>query len=251
MSATYHISHYREVANVEREHFWFRARGHMLAELIERFIPKNNRGSFLEVGCGTGIMLRVLDKLGFRVVGLDVNEAALTYAKISCPPARFVRQSFYTFQSKQKFSGVGAFDVLEHQTRDRVFLRRCWDMLEEGGTFLLTVPAGKWLWSTLDDIGGHKRRYEPDELREKLRTAGFHVHYMNYWNVFSLPWYILFRMYTRRQTSASVVPMYLRVPHPVINAMLYYLLRLEQLFFLWCPFPSGATLVVVAKKMKV
>ena len=231
MSATYHVSHYQTVASVEASHFWFRARNAMLAALIGRFIPKQYRGSFLEIGCGTGIVLRVLKNLGFRVTGLDVNEAALTYAKISCPPARFVRQSFYTFQSKQKFSGVGAFDVLEHQTRDRLFLRRCWDMLEEGGTFLLTVPAGKWLWSTLDDIGGHKRRYEQDELREKLRTAGFHVQCMNYWNVFALPWYILFRIYTKRQSSVMAVPMYLHVPHPLVNAMLYYLLRLEQLFF--------------------
>lgn len=251
MSATYSISHYKAISRVESEHFWFRARGHMLTQLIDRFIPKNNRGSFLEVGCGTGIVLRVLDKMGFRVVGLDVNEAALKYAKIICSTGRFVRQSFYTFQSRQKFRCVGAFDVLEHQTRDRLFLKRCWDALEENGTLLLTVPAGMWLWSGLDDVGGHKRRYGPDELREKLSTAGFHIQYMNYWNVFSLPWYILFRIYTIRQTSVPIVPMYLRVPNGLMNAMLYYLLRLEQIFFLTYQFPFGATLVVCARKVNV
>lgn len=251
MSATYHVSHYQTVASVEASHFWFRARNAMLAALIGRFIPKQYRGSFLEIGCGTGIVLRVLKNLGFRVTGLDVNDTAIRYAKISCPAASLIRQSIYAFRRTHRYGAIGAFDVLEHQTRDRLFLKRCWDLLEEDGTLFLTVPAGMWLWNRMDQLGGHKRRYGVHDLTEKLRSAGFHVHYMNYWNFIALPWYILFRLFTIRQTPATVVGMYLQVPHGFINALLYGILRLEQSGMFTFPYPLGATLVVAAKKIKV
>lgn len=248
MSATYSVSHYKAISRVESEHFWFAARGTMLTALVERFIGKNKRRSFLEVGCGTGIVLHIMKTLGFTVTGLDVNETALTYAKAKCPDACLLRQSLYSFQSPRHYQTVGAFDVLEHQARDTVFLKRCYDLLEDGGTFFLTVPAGMWLWSHLDVLSGHKRRYDADDLREKLEKTGFHVQFLNYWSVLTLPWYILFRIYTIRQKFVPTVTMYLHIPNGFVNTMLYSLLRLEQVFFFKYQFPFGATLVVCAKK---
>lgn len=248
MSATYSLSHYRAISDVQSGHFWFRARTAMITRLVNAYVPGDKRRSFLEVGCGTGIVLRAMRELGFRVTGLDVNQAALTYAQVSCPTAQLIRQSLYSFSGSRRFQIVGAFDVLEHQSRDVLFLKRCWDLLEEGGMLFLTVPAGAWLWSPLDVLSGHKRRYEAGELREKLGKAGFHIQFINYWNVLTLPWYMLFRIYTMRQKADAAMDAYLRQPNGFINIILYYLLRLEQQFFLKLPFPSGATLVICAKK---
>ncbi len=248
MSATYSLSHYQAIFDVESEHFWFKGRTAMITRLVHAFGPKNGRRTFLEVGCGTGIVLRAMRKLGFAVLGLDVNETALTYARVSCPSARLIRKSLYSFASSDRFQTVGAFDVLEHQSADVLFLKRCWDLLEEGGTLFLTVPAGMWLWSPLDVLSGHKRRYEARDLRKKLGKTGFHVQFINYWSVLTLPWYILFRSYTMRHKTDATMDAYLRKPNGFINKTLYYLLWLEQLFFLKFPFPYGATLVVCAKK---
>ncbi len=248
MSATYSLSHYRAISVVQSEHFWFRARTAMITRLVRAFGPKNGRRTFLEVGCGTGIVLAAMRELGFHVVGLDVNETAISYARASCPDARLIRQSLYSFSSTQRFGAVGAFDVLEHQSRDVLFLKRCYDLLEEGGTLFLTVPAGMWLWSPLDVLSGHKRRYETVELQEKLKTVGFQMQFINYWNVLTLPWYILFRRYTMSQKTDATMDAYLRKPNGFINSMLYYLLWLEQLFFFKFRFSRGATLVICAKK---
>lgn len=248
MSATYHLSHYQVISDVESEHFWFKARTAMITRLVNANILKNGRRSFLEVGCGTGIVLRAVRLLGFRVVGLDVNETALKYATISCPDAQLIRQSLYSFSCSRRFQAVGAFDVLEHQSADVLFLKRCFDLLEEGGSLFLTVPAGRGLWSHLDVLSGHKRRYEADDLRDKLQKAGFHVQFINYWNVLTLPWYMLFRVYTIRQKSVATMDVYLRTPNRFVNTFMQYLLRLEQIFFLKYQFPRGATLVVCAKK---
>lgn len=248
MSATYSLSHYQAISDVELRHFWFRARTAMITRLVNAFVLKNGRRTFLEVGCGTGIILRAMRELGFRVVGLDVNETALKHARMSCPAARLIRKSLYSFASSERFQVVGAFDVLEHQSQDVLFLKRCYDLLEVGGTLFLTVPAGKGLWSHLDVLSGHKRRYESDDLREKFGKTGFHVQFINYWSVLTLPWYILFRIYTIRHKSVATMDVYLRTPNRFVNTFMQYLLRLEQVFFLNCQFPFGATLVVCAKK---
>lgn len=244
MSATYSLSHYRAISDVESDHFWFRARTAMIARLVNAFVPRDRRRSFLEVGCGTGIVLSAMRELGFRVTGLDVNQTALTYARVSCPAAHLIRKSLYSFIRSERFQTIGAFDVLEHQSRDVLFLKCCWDLLEEGGTLFLTVPAGMWLWSNLDVLSGHKRRYEMVELQEKLKTVGFQIQFINYWNVLTLPLYIFYRNYV----TAESMDAYLRTPNGLINKILYYLLWLEQLFFLKFPFPRGATLVICAKK---
>lgn len=248
MSATYSLSHYQAIFDVQSDHFWFRARTAMITLLVNAFVPRDCRRSFLEVGCGTGIVLSAMRELGFRVTGLDVNQTALTYARVSCPDARLIRKSLYSFVGSQRFGAVGAFDVLEHQARDVLFLKRCYDLLEEGGMLFLTVPAGMWLWSGLDVLSGHKRRYESGDLRGKLQRAGFHVQFVNYWNVLTLPWYILFRSFTMSQKTDAAMDVYLHKPNGFINTLLYYLLRLEQLFFFKFRFSRGATLVICAKK---
>lgn len=248
MSATYSLSHYQAIFDVQSDHFWFRARTAMIARLVNAFVHQDKRRSFLEVGCGTGIVLSAMRELGFRVTGLDVNQTALTYARVSCPTACLIRKSLYSFVSLERFQTIGAFDVLEHQSRDVLFLKRCFDLLDEGGTLFLTVPAGMRLWSPLDVLSGHKRRYEAGDIGKKLERVGFHVQFINYWNVLTLPWYILFRIYTMRQKTDATINAYLRKPNGFINTMIYYLLRLEQLFFFKIPFPGGATLVICAKK---
>lgn len=248
MSATYNVSHYQAIAKVESEHFWFRARNHMIATLVNAFIPKRERRSFLEVGCGTGIVLATMKKLGFAVTGLDVNQTAFDYTKQKCPGAHLIRQSLFTYKTSRRYHAIGAFDVLEHQANDGLFIKHCYGLLKKNGTLFLTVPAGMWLWSRIDEMSGHKRRYEKEDLHAKLTKAGFRIVFTNYWSVLTLPLYIVFRLYFARDKATSSVDWYLHTPQMAFNIFLYYLLRLEQRFFFNFRYPRGATLVICAKK---
>ena len=48
-----------------------------------RFILKivKNKKWILDVGCGTGIHLNILENLGYKVNGLDINENMINLAK--------------------------------------------------------------------------------------------------------------------------------------------------------------------------
>jgi hypothetical protein len=63
--------------------------------------------------------------------------------------------------------------VLEHIEDDGFFLRKTNELLADRGQLILSVPAKKKYWSRDDEIVGHYRRYEKQELYEKLIEAGY------------------------------------------------------------------------------
>jgi hypothetical protein len=40
---------------------------------------------------------------------------------------------------------------------------------------MITVPQHPFLWSAVDEVSGHKRRYRRNELADKCRAAGLEV----------------------------------------------------------------------------
>lgn len=245
MSKKYSVSHYKHIHKAESAHFWFVARNELLRDLVLANIPKPSGKSFVDIGCGTGIMLSVLGKLGFDMTGLDINERALTYAA-NKTSAKLVRKTIFQYRPGAVFDAVGAFDVLEHVRDDQAFLVRCAELLNKDGLLFLTVPAGQYLWSPVDDLSGHYRRYTRKDLEQRLKIAGFRVCAIGHWNTVLLPAYVLWRMLPSRSTD--VIQRYLKIPNPVINTILLGVLRLENALGRG-KMPYGATLVTVARKV--
>ncbi len=245
MSKTYNAEHYSHVHLVERKHFWFLGRRELIRTMIARFVPNSKGRTFLDIGCGTGVMLSELQRLGFSTTGLDVNARALMYAKRQTT-SMLVRSSIFQFSPKKIFDAVGAFDVMEHIHDDMRFIKKCYALVHRGGYVFLTVPAGTHLWSSVDTASGHKRRYTKQSMTKLLKDSGFRIVHMGYWNSLLLPMYSLWRVLVGRG-GEDVVQRYLVMPKPWINTMLLFILRLEHVMGYRLPF--GATLVVVAKKI--
>lgn len=79
------------------------------------------------------------------------------------------------FVPKKKVDLVIALEVLEHIPDDLKALKRWNSWLKTDGYLLLSVPAKKKYWDTMDEYAGHKRRYELKELLVKLSKSGFVV----------------------------------------------------------------------------
>jgi SAM-dependent methyltransferase len=73
------------------------------------------------------------------------------------------------------FDLVGIFEVLEHVEDDTGLLREIARITKPGATLAASVPMGTRYTNDWDAYAGHVRRYEPDELRDKLDAAGFAV----------------------------------------------------------------------------
>ncbi len=68
-----------------------------------------------------------------------------------------------------------AFDIVEHVDDDDSALGELSRVTRSGGVFLLAVPLHPESWTAFDDFVGHRRRYRPAELLEKLQSHGFAV----------------------------------------------------------------------------
>ncbi len=214
--------------------------------LIKRYIPKPSGKSFLEVGCGTGVVIRTLEDMGFTTTGLDVNAKALAFAKIGTH-AKFIRQSFHSLIHTGKYHALGMFDVLEHQKDDQAFLRKANTLLRPGGYLFITVPALHSLWNDADTLAGHQRRYTQDGIIRKVEHAGFTVKFVNYWQFVLLPLYILFRAYWQMKPDRDM-DMFLHTPAEPVNTILHSLLYIERFFLFRIRIPIGSSLILAAEK---
>lgn len=73
----------------------------------------------------------------------------------------------------ERFECVVCCEVLEHVEDDRHFLEQLRTLLVPGGIVALSVPSRMKYWTVHDEIVGHLRRYERDELTVLLQAAGF------------------------------------------------------------------------------
>jgi len=73
------------------------------------------------------------------------------------------------------FDLVCAFDIVEHVDDDEAALSELSRVAAPGATFLLSVPLHPSHWTAFDDFVGHRRRYPPGQLLEKLAGHGFAV----------------------------------------------------------------------------
>jgi len=97
------------------------------------------------------------------------------------------------------FDTVTCINVLEHTADDVAALKRVHQLLQPGGRVVVFVPAGHDLFGSLDKGVGHQRRYDRDELVEKLKSAGFEIEDVGYQNrIAKLAWYFNSKVFGRR-----------------------------------------------------
>ena len=156
---------------------------------LTRPLPPGYR--VLEVGCGTGNVLRMLERHCRRgtVVGMDLFAEGLHYAR-QRTACGLVQGDVRTPPFGAAFDLIGLFDVLEHLPDDRQILADLHRMLVPGGHLLVTVPAHRALWSYFDEAAHHCRRYAAPDLRRKLVAAGYRVDYLTQYMaaLFPLVW---------------------------------------------------------------
>src|SRR5262249_49381447 len=88
---------------------------------------------------------------------------------------------------REQFDTVVCLNVLEHVRDPLLALRNMRSALRPGGRLVLYVPRGPGLYSSLDEVLGHRCRYESAALREELQATGFTVESMRHFNRAAVP----------------------------------------------------------------
>lgn len=180
---------------LEDKHWWFIGRRHTFLKVLDRYLPPANGRPrrILDVGCGTGTLLKYLARYG-DVLGVDVDEQAIAFCRERGVHKVQKIDSFPLPFEDNSFDLVTILDVLEHIEDDRGTLEDLYRVLRPGGMLMVAVPAYRFLWGPQDEISHHKRRYIAPEMRNLLKQAGFRVRRVSYFNTFLFPIIALIRV---------------------------------------------------------
>lgn len=256
---SYNPDYFSKLFDIEDKHFWFCARNRAIGRLAEQLLASLDPGyRVLEVGCGTGNVLRVLEQTckNGSVVGMDLFAEGLTFAR-QRTKCGLVQGDVGMPPFNTQFDLIGVFDVLEHLPNDTEILHSLSALLAPGGKLLLTVPAHMSLWSYFDIASCHCRRYDLKELSRKLHQAGYSIEYISQYMaaIFPLIWLgrraapLFARRTNRKDGHAGRLANSELTVVPVINTILRRILMAETaLLARRRRLPVGTSIVAIARK---
>ncbi len=235
---------YAEMAELEKNHWWFQGRRNVVFDLMRRFAPK---GKLLDIGLGTGFNAKAFSEQGYDVHGLDPAPEAIAFAKKTAPNVAILQSGFPSHEvPSDTYDVVALLDVLEHLKDDMTALEDVHRVLKKGGIAVITVPAFRFLWSPHDERAHHFRRYRKHELRKLFLETGFEVHVLSYYNFFLFPLIALVRLvgklsYKHESNDFDKSPAFL-------NRVLAWIFSSERFLLRIIPLPFGVSLVAVVRK---
>ena len=240
-------------AAVEARSFWCRTRNRILSRVFRRFTDPSRPIDVLEIGCGIGGVIGALRAMPhLRLTGSEVYIQGLKYARSKLPDIEFIQLDATDIPFKNAYDVVGAFDVLEHIEHDERVMSEVRETLRPGGLFVVTVPQYQWLWSRLDEVVHHKRRYHRRQLVERLRRSGFEVIYTTSFVTMLFPLMMVARLFGRRGPAPSdrseAFAEHVALPGPV-NALFDGIMRIDEaLLAMGVSLPFGGSLLAVARR---
>jgi len=196
----------------------------------------------LEIGAGIGnLTLQLAPRR--RYLATDINRQHLSYLENLSHGRPYLEVAELDLGDQEGFAGLaGQFDtviclnVLEHVEAEETAVANIAAALEDGGQAIVLVPQGRWLYSSLDKVLGHVKRYTPEELRGVLERAGLDVESLVQFNRIGVPGWILNGKLLRRKRFP-------RLQLKLLNILVPILRRIDSLL----PWP-GLSLVATARK---
>jgi 2-polyprenyl-3-methyl-5-hydroxy-6-metoxy-1,4-benzoquinol methylase len=143
-------------------------------------------GSVLEIGCGAGLMLAAFKRRGWRVLGIERNEAAAEIGRHSLH-VEIVSSPVETLPLGAQFDLIIMFQVLEHVRDPIALLKECAKRLSPKGYMVANVPNfsswqskfAKAEWFHLD-VPRHLNHFTPQTLEATLERAGLKLAQMSF-----------------------------------------------------------------------
>ncbi len=233
------------VREAKRERATYSATMKARARIILGIIKKYGFGkNLLDAGCGTGHLLSLIIKKHpnqfTSIEGTDFSkEACKNTSKIL--GIKTFEADLKNIKVKKKYDLIICSEVIEHVEDDERVIKNIFNMLNNGGNVIFTVPFLMKNWGRFDEISGHVRRYEPGELENKLKKSGIKILDSFAWGNFIYKKYfekVLKNSNPHKKAKASL-------SKKIIANILSYIFMVDNLFLKQ---KEGITLFVIGKK---
>lgn len=156
-------------------------------KVLKRFIDPLRHRRLLEIGCAYGFFLSLVKSRFEKVLGMDISEDAIRYARdklrLDCFSADFLRHDF----GGEKFDIVCMWDTIEHLAKPHLYLEKIAEHMEKGALVAITTPdieslnakirRGRW---RLIHPPTHLHYFSKKRLAKFLGDYGFDIIYSRY-----------------------------------------------------------------------
>jgi 2-polyprenyl-3-methyl-5-hydroxy-6-metoxy-1,4-benzoquinol methylase len=146
---------------------------------IQTYIKDRKPKLLLDIGCGAGIFLDCVNKLGWKSIGVDSSKAAIKYSKLKGLNVKLGKIEQLKL-NPNSFDVITIFQTIEHLDNPLKIMQKVNKLLRPNGIFLLTTPnensfmakiMGK-KWFGYRNIE-HIFFYNQNSLKLMLIKAGF------------------------------------------------------------------------------
>ncbi|MEM8900826.1 MAG: class I SAM-dependent methyltransferase [Bacteroidota bacterium] len=140
-----------------------------------------SEGSILDIGCGTGEFLSVMQSAGWSVKGLEPDEGARTQAEELLGNQVFKPSQLFQ-ESPASYDVISMWHVLEHVHQLHEYIKKIHEILKPNGTLFIAVPnylskdAASYQkdWAAYD-VPRHLYHFTPQALSQLVSQYGFRI----------------------------------------------------------------------------
>jgi glycosyltransferase involved in cell wall biosynthesis len=198
--------------------------------------------SVLEIGSGVGNLTHKLLPRE-RYVASDINPLYLQTLGNLQGDRPYLRSSYCDVTDLASFPKESApydtvicLNVIEHVPDDRASLLNIGSVLAADGRAIVLVPQGQWNYGTLDEVLGHRRRYDEAGLRKLAADCGLEVERIVQFNrIGTMAWYLNGKILRRRTFGLGQI------------LLLNFLTPLFRMLDRWLPVPPLSLIAVLRK----
>lgn len=142
-SKKYYQTTYSDIYVSKKHKNWMNNPNNALFEIIYLFIKSKRKGKILDLGCGTGLLLKYLKKKSkFDLTGVDIMAKTDNSSKIC-----FIKKELLKFVPKNVFSFVISIMVIEHVPKLKLFVNHLKKITKTGAyCIIVTINTDSLLY---------------------------------------------------------------------------------------------------------
>lgn len=140
---------------------------------IVKITKPDSNSNFLDIGSGTGHHVNMLNKLGYKALGVDQSQAMISKAQSNHPGINFMNKDILNgslFQPNS-FSHITCFYFTIYYIEDKAeFFKNCYNWIKPGG-FLIIHLANKNLFDPIIPAGNPFMIVSPQSYADERITS--------------------------------------------------------------------------------
>ena len=171
-----------------------------LLDIVEKEVRKSTKKPIVvDFGSGSGMYAAMMqEQLSIRPLCVELDK------KLREATQKAGFESYKSIKDLPKKADIiYSLNVFEHIEDDAKIRREIYSSMKNNSTHIVYVPAFQVLYSSMDRLAEHYRRYRKPYLRKILEDAGFEVEHIKYADPLGFFAALAFRIFGNKEGKLS------------------------------------------------